>query len=85
MEESSDLCRSFTGSDQTSNGGVAFPEMKLPGTFRNGSVEDQNSTEGDEEEINDDEEGALECLEREKEEVNGLYHSLANIYEPVTV
>ena len=60
MEESSDLCRSFTGSDQTTNGGVAFPEMKLPGTFRNGSVEDQNSTEGDEEEIDDDEEGALQ-------------------------
>ena len=42
-------------SDQTTNGGVAFP-----GTFRNGSIEDQNSTEGDEEEIDDDEEGALQ-------------------------
>ena len=37
--------------------GVAFPGMKLP---RNGSVEDQNSTEEDEEEIDDDEEGTLQ-------------------------
>ena len=47
-------------SDQTNNGGVAFPGMKLPGTFRNGSVEDQNSTEEDEEEIDDDEDGLQE-------------------------
>ena len=47
-------------SNQTNNGGVAFPGMKLPGTFRNGSVEDQNSTEEDEEEIDDDEEGTLQ-------------------------
>ena len=43
-----------------SNGGVAFPGMKLP-VPRNGSVEDtQNSTEEDEEEIDDDEESRLQ-------------------------
>ena len=43
---------------------MAFPGMKLPLLIpelpRNGSVDDQNSTEEDEEEIDDDEDGLQE-------------------------
>ena len=43
---------------------MAFPGMKLPLLIpdlpRNGSIDDQISTEEDEEEIDDDEEGTLQ-------------------------